>query len=226
MKYLLPRLLGAALLAVGLSLLILAPKEFSPGHLFGGLACMVVGTLLTRGLIGTDLVAARLREEASHSDSPIGPGRRDVPPRVFRYGVSPRKRALATLVCAGLAAGLLAMGAFVLFTFPGNLGNRLLVAAPAFCTGLFLWWYIARHRNLDIKVDSHGLDARLFFRSTVIAWDEIVALIARRHYWRGIYFGTVYSVYTRQDKLSFNDRLEGCDELVRLVSEVTGLEWQ
>ena len=228
------RILGGVLIVSGLIILFGAPEELGIAKLFLFLFCFVPGVLLLQGLIGRDPLAAKIRREALTAARAPDAALPEVPEQVFRYCTNPLRRTLVTLLCLGLGTGLLAAGCWVVRVMPGGLGMRILTAWPMLAFGPFLWWYVFRFRSLYIKVDTRGVEARLYFRTVMIPWTEIVALIAREYHTVFIAgampvplsAGTVYSVYSQRARLSFSGGLESYGELAGLLSRVTRLEWR
>jgi hypothetical protein len=65
-------------------------------------------------------------------------------------------------------------------------------------------------------------------------WKDIVALNVREHHVlslvghvpRALPAGTIYSVYSLQQKLNFTGGLPGTARLASIISQGTGLSWQ
>ena len=177
-------------------------------------------------IVGPDPRATRLRTAAGRTERPGQLDTREVPERTFRYLNSPLARFVVTVVCTVLGIGQLSLGCFLAWSFPGRVGERFVVASVCGGFGLFLLWYIYRHRQLYVAVSPGGLTARLYFRSTTIRWEEIVALLALRYESPLGTVGVVYSIYSLRDKISFTDRLEDASELRALLTRITGIAWQ
>ncbi len=223
---------GAVLLAVALVLLFVSPREFHLGFCAAFMVCAVLGALLALGLVGTDPVGARLRREAR---SQARPGLRlapDMPERIFRYGKSPAARWGSTIVCLVLGLGMVVLGVVSGWSLSGGLSERLVLAAFLGVFGLFIAWYGMRYNQLFVKVDAQGIEARMYFRTVKIPWEEVVGVVAR-HYWLigwrtgGVLpIGTVYWVYAPRTKVNFTHGLESVEELTALICSITGLAWQ
>jgi hypothetical protein len=221
-----PRTLGVFLLLGSFVLVVLNPREFNVLHCFAFLACFTLGWLLLLGMIGLDPRVRRLLAEVGRIERPGPLDARDVPERTFRYLTAPRARLLVTAVCTVLGIGQFSLGCFLAWCFPGSVWERFLLASVCGGSGLLTLWYIYRHRQLYIAVSPTGLTARLYFRSTTISWDDIVALLARRYNSPFGPVGTVYAIYSLRDKISFTDRLAGASELCALLARITGIAWR
>ena len=178
------------------------------------------------GAVGTHPLAEYVREQARSADLRHESGLRHVPTRVYRYGRHRWTRPLTTIFLLAMALGMLAIGIALPATIPGTFSDKIALALPGCGFGLFLVWYTVRWRQLCIRTTAEGLEARLYFRTTTIPWNAILVLIAREHHTRTGPLVTIYSVYSQHDKISFTNRLDGCEELVDLLAQTTNQEWQ
>lgn len=70
----------------------------------------------------------------------------------------------------------------------------------------------------NIRVDADGLECRGYVRTVKLRWEDVVALIARKYHLLCAFgilpLGTVYSVYSQRERLSFLERLPDAPERV------------
>ncbi len=227
MRHHLPRILGALMLINALITLILAPpaERFSIFNLLAFLVFLVAGTLLVTGLIGTHPAASRLRLQAQEGTGRAGP-LFPVTERVFSYANKSAGQLAATVLCILLGLSLLALGLIVAWRFPGSNSNRIMVGLPPMIGGLIAIWFPVRQLSMFVKIDHQGVTARLYFLSNQFPWEEIVALMVRKNEFP--MFGrlsTTYTIYSRQTRIDFTDRLPGYSQLASLIAEATGLQW-
>jgi hypothetical protein len=228
MRHYLPRVLGALLLAAALILLVLAPPagQFGIFHLYGFLACLVVGILLIIGLIGTHPAASRLRLQAEAGIGRTGP-LCPVTARIFSYTNKSAGQLTATALCLLLGLSLVALGLIVAGRFPGSTLSRIMVGFPPLIGGMIAIWFPTRQLGMFVKVDHQGITARLYFSSIRMPWAEIVALVVRENEFP--MFGrlsTTCTIYSQQTRIDFTDRLPGWTQLADLIEQATGLTWQ
>jgi hypothetical protein len=235
MKYYKFTLLGLLLLVVGLVLLVTAPKEFSLVQFIAGLTCLVLGALLTAGFLGTDPVAARMRDEAEQRPTRARLDTRDIPEGTFPYYTGTWPQRLANVMLVALALGLMgaACAIWALLGTPFGEGGeplptywRPVFASPFYILGLFCLWCSRRLPHTYVRIDPEGIEAMLLFKTVKIKWDEIVSLTARQIIMDGQPTTKVFYVYSQDHKLYFTDRLKGCDELIALLPRVTRRQWQ
>lgn len=117
-----------------------------------------------------------------------------------------------------------------------DLDARLFLGIGSIVWGTFLCYYGWRYLHVRITVSPEGIEARLYFRTVRIRWDEVVALVTRRCSLPMAMAGAVpivgvmdagsmFWVYSRREKLWFSGQLVGSLELVELISQSTGLDW-
>jgi len=223
------RVLGGILLFASVILLITAPPsgQFSAASLFGFLGCLVFGILLASGLVGTHPYAARARRQAPAVPRRTPDAGRPSIEATFAYANRSARQKLSVGLCTALGLALLTLAAVVARQFPGRLADRVLVGISSLLGGLISIYFPLRQLKMFLKVGPAGIEARLYFRSISIAWDEIVALIERENYFPMFgNVGTTFSIYTLRRRIDFTDRLTGWRELRDLVSRATGLEWR
>jgi drug/metabolite transporter (DMT)-like permease len=231
-------ILGAMLIVLGVVVLATAPKAFSPIHVVPFILCWTFGGLLLFGVIGTHPGAALQRRLARENGRAPQPVQLDIVERTFRYGARPLRRAMTTTLCVLMGLGFVAFGILVGCIIRGDLATRLFVGIGLTLFGLFLCYYGWRYLYVRIKISPVGIEARLYFRTVRIRWDEVLELTQRQigvpivtagaslRFVGAMNAGKVFWVYSLRDKLWFGDGLVGAAELVQLISRATGLEWE
>jgi hypothetical protein len=228
MRHYLPRILGICLLICALVLLMrMPPKEqFSVAAFYAFLACLAVGFLLTIGFLGTAPPASRLRAQAAAGTSRPGP-LCHVPEQVFSYASHSWGRVMATAVCVIIGVLMVALGVFIAMALPLSALDRSIAWLPGGIAGASCIWVPLRHLRMYVRTGPESIRARLYFRTVSISWEEIVALTVRNDYIPPFgSLGTTYSVYSRNARIDFTDRLKGASQLAATVSQATGLSWQ
>jgi hypothetical protein len=227
----LPRIAGVILLVCALFLFILsaAGTHFSIPIFYLFIACSVCGILLVSGLVGTHPVAAKLRREARQNATLRQGPLCAVSEQVFPYAGSSWKRHLVVVICAVMGLGLLCLGSLMVWSFPSSGFDRLLAPMPLWIVGILCLWLSFRYSNMCVRVTPQGITIKSHFRTATMRWEDILSLIAREHHalivGGFVSTGIQYSLYSKSDKLWFTSQLPGCDQLVSLVAEATGLTW-
>jgi hypothetical protein len=212
------KVVGYLLLLAGLAVLVFAPSEFSPVHLFVGLALMMASVPFLLGTVGAPPAVVRARQAADQAPRVLAPV--DVPERTFRSTTGRWRMALLYALVAGL---VIATGA-VIIAWPRAARplDLVLLAAPMLGTALFLTWYIRRYWNLWVTVGPLGISSQQYLRRVTMAWREVVALTTQTHF-PGL---RAYAVWSGSERISFyQDGIEDCAELVEILAQVTGLGW-
>jgi len=97
---------------------------------------------------------------------------------------------------------------------------------------IFFCWLTWRYAHLLIRIEGKGITAFTYFGLRHAGWEDIIAL----RDWiplRGCgaisdFFAsdfTLYKIYTHNHMISFSSSLPDADELAKLISETTGLDW-
>jgi hypothetical protein len=243
MKYCKPKFLGLALLAVGIGLLSVVAfgigqsNELSLAKIIaglGGIVCLVSGALLNAGFVGGDPVVARMRDEARQRGARPHLDTRGIPEAVFSYFASTWKKFFSMAPVVTMALGTLAVP-FVFWALldapPLKMAGVPLLdwglfSAPFFAAGLFGLSFARAVARGYVKIDPEGMEVRAIFKTVKIKWDEIVSLTARQIVVNGQPTTRVFKVYSQEQEIYFTDRLQGSNELIALLSRVTGLTWQ
>lgn len=157
--------------------------------------------------------------------------------RTFRYPAM-RGARLAVMICLCLFMMAMAIAALYILIFDTSRADTAAMATLCFVSGLFascsifFCWLTWRYARLFIRIDSKGITASTYFGLRHTGWEDIIAL---REWipFRGCgaisdFFAvdfTFYKIYTHNHMISFPSSLPGADELVKLISEATGLDW-
>jgi len=228
-RHYLPRIIGSVLLLCALVLLFRMPprEHFSVALFFAYLACLVVGFLLVIGFLGTAPRASRLRMQAAMAGTlrpgPLVP----VPEQVFTYATGSLWQALAAIVCVTIGVLMLALGIYLAIALPLSPLDRSIVWLPAAIAGASCIWVPLRQLRMHVRINPLGIRARQYFRTTSMGWQEIVALTIRVNYLPPFgSLGTTYSVYSKDDRIDFSDRLKNASQLTAAIAQATGLSWQ
>jgi hypothetical protein len=234
MKNYLPRIAGSLLLVCAFVLLVTAPpkEQFSIANLFFFLACLVFGYLLLAGYIGTHPIAAGLRREPR----PDGPARTGplcyVHAQTFPFSTHSKSRMILLGLCVLMGLAMFALGWFVAHAFPTG---GIWIGMPLFLGAAICVYSPLRHWSMYVKLDPQGITARLYFRKVAIRWEDVVALIARKHSvllpgagGLGAFgqLGIIYSIYSHKSKIDFTQDVPEADRLISILTAATGLKWQ
>jgi len=232
-------LLGTLILVCGLVIFCVEPPEsFRVAHILAWILCWTTGLLLLFGLIGTHPIAAERRIAAERTDRrPTVPGS-PVPTRDFRYGHRQWSRRAAAGFCMLLGFCLCAFGIGLTMWISRRDVAGIVVGAGLSIWGLVIADYGRRYLRVRIHIDDQGIEARLYYRTMRMHWDEVVALVRRRCSFplligagsgfaaAGIQAGTMHWVYSRRAKIWFSDQLTDADELADIIATATGLPWE
>lgn len=126
-----------------------------------------------------------------------------------------------------LSAGL---GFFLLWNFPADGANRILIALPPWLAGAVCIWIPLRRLGMYVRIGPEGIAAAQYFRTVTVRWEDILTLIEQEHrvlVMGGIVStGTVYTVYSKADAIRFTSRLQAAEELADVISRATALPWK
>ena len=174
-----------------------------------------------------------------HKEKAEGRAFRAVPvqEKTFRYPAM-RGARLAVMLCLCVFMLALAIAALYILIFNTSKGDAAAIETLCFVFGLFascsilFCWLTWRYTHLFIRIDGKGITAFTYFGLRHAGWEDIIAL---RDWipFRGcgaisdllaVDF-TLYKIYMRNHLISFPSSLPGADDLVKLISEATGLDW-
>jgi hypothetical protein len=235
-----PRLKGLFLLLVSLGFLLTLDLDKGGGilRLCGLISCFVSGWLVLI-FFWNDGDITKLRR--IHKEMPQRRALPATPDREWTFRYPPMKGArLVVMVCLcvfmlGMAAGSL----LLLISSYENKADAATVEIAYFIFGVFSFcaiffcWFTWRYARLFVKVDGKGITASTYFGLRNADWEGIIAL---RDWipFRGLgvisnFFAagfSLYKIYTHKHMISFSSSLPGADQLARLISETTGLDWK
>jgi hypothetical protein len=157
--------------------------------------------------------------------------------RTFRYPAM-RGARLAVMRCLCIFMLVMAIASLYLLIFNKSRADNAAMETLYFVLGLFVFcsiffcWLTRRYTSLFIRIEDKGITASTYFGLRHAGWEDIIAL---RDWipFRGCgaisdFLSTdftFYKIYTHNHMISFPSSLPGADELVRLISEATGLDW-
>lgn len=157
--------------------------------------------------------------------------------RTFRYPAM-RGARLAVMLCLCIFMLAMAIAPLYLLIFNESRVDAAAMETLYFVFGLFascsifFSWLTWRYAHLFIRIEGKGITAFTYFGLRHAGWEDIIALrdwIPFRG-WSSIlsdFFApdfTLYKIYTHNHIISFSSSLPGADELVKLISETTGLD--
>jgi hypothetical protein len=157
--------------------------------------------------------------------------------RTFRYPAM-RGARLAVMLCLCLFMLAMAIASLYVLIINENRSDTAAIEALYFVFGLFVFctiffcWLTWRYARLFITIEGKGITAYTYFGLRHTGWEDIVALRdwvpfrdcgAISDFFAVDY--TFYKIYTHNHMISFPSNLPGADELVKLISEATGLDW-
>jgi hypothetical protein len=157
--------------------------------------------------------------------------------RTFRYRAM-RGARRAVMVCLRIFMLAMAIASLYLLIFNKSRADAATMETLYFVFGLFascsifFCWLTWRYTRLFIRIEGKGITASTYFGLRCAGWEGIIALrdwIPFRG-WGVIsnFFAsdfTLYKIYTHNHMISFSSSLPGADELAKLISETTGLDW-
>jgi hypothetical protein len=157
--------------------------------------------------------------------------------KTFRYRAM-RGARLAVMRCLCLFMLAMAIAALYILIFNTSRTDAAARETLYFVFGLFascsifFYWLTRRYARLFIRIEDKGMTASTYFGPRHAAWEDIIAL---RDWvpFRGLGFlsdffaadFTLYKIYTLNHMISFSSSMPGADELAKLISETTGLDW-
>ncbi len=157
--------------------------------------------------------------------------------RTFRYRPM-RGARLAVMVCLCIFMLAMAIASLYLLIFNESRADTVTMETLYFVFGLFascsifFCWLTWRYARLFIRIEGKGITAFTYFGLRHADWEDIIAL---RDWipFRGCgdisdFFAadfTLYKIYTHNHMISFSSSMPGADELAKLISETTGLDW-
>ena len=158
--------------------------------------------------------------------------------RTFRYSEM-RGWRLAVMVCLIIFMLAMTIASLCLLIFNKSRADAATMGALHFVLGLFascsifFCWLTWRYVHLFIRIEDKGITASTYFGLRHAGWDGIIAL---RDWipFRGCgiisdffaYDFTLYKIYTHNHMISFSSSMPGANELAKLLSETTGLDWK
>ncbi len=233
-----PRLTGLCLLLVsmGFFFTIDLDKGLDVLGLCGFLLCFVSGWLVLI-FFWNDGDITRLRR--IHKENTKGRAFQAMPvqERTFRY---PAMRGARRVVMVCLCTFMLVMAIGSLFLLIFNESRAATTMETLYFVfglftafSIFLCWLIWRYIHLFIRIEGKGITASTYFGLRHAGWEDVIALrdwIPFRG-WGAIsdFFAadfTLYKIYTHNHMISFSSSLPDADELAKLISETTGLDWK
>ena len=157
--------------------------------------------------------------------------------RTFRYRAM-RGARRAVMVCLRIFMLAMAIASLYLLIFNKSRADAATMETLYFVFGLFascsifFCWLTWRYTRLFIRIEGKGITASTYFGLRYAGWEGIIALrdwIPFRG-WGVIsnFFAsdfTLYKIYTHNHMISFSSSLPSADELAKLISETTGLDW-
>ena len=233
-----PRLTGLCLLLIsmGFFFTIDLDKGGDVLGLCGFLLCFVSGWLVLI-FFWNDGDITKLRR--IHKEKTQGRAFQAMPvqERTFRYPAM-RGARLAVMLCLCIFMLAMAIASLYLLIFNESRADAAAMETLYFVFGLFascsifFCWLTWRYARLFIRIEGKGITASTYFGLRHAGWEDIIALrdwIPFRG-WGGIsdFFAsdfTLYKIYTHNHMISFSSSLPGADELAKLISETTGLDW-
>ncbi|MHC1727648.1 MAG: hypothetical protein AB9866_16870 [Syntrophobacteraceae bacterium] len=234
-----PRLTGLSLLliSIGFFFAIDLDKGLDVLGLCGFLLCFVSGWLVLI-FFWNDGDITKLRRIHKEKNQGGAIEAMSVQERTFRYPAM-RGGRLAVMVCLRIFMLAMAMASLYLLILNKSRADATTMETLYFVFGLFascsifFCWLIWRYARLFIRVEGKGITASTYLGLRHAGWEGIIALrdwIPFRG-WGAIsnFFATdftLYKVYTHNHMISFSSSLPGADELAKLISERTGLDWK
>jgi hypothetical protein len=233
-----PRLTGLCLLLISMGsfLTINLDKGGDVLGLCGFLLCFVSGWLVLI-FFWNDGDIIKLRR--IHKEKSQGRAFQAMPvqERTFRYHAMRGVR-LAVMLCLCIFMLAMAIASLYLLIFNESSADAAPIGVLYFVFGLFascsifFSWLTWRYAHLFIRIEGKGITAFTYFGLRHAGWEDIIAL---RDWipFRGLssilsdFFApdfTLYKIYTHNHMISFSSSLPGADELVKLISETTGLD--
>jgi hypothetical protein len=233
-----PRLTGLCLLLISMGFFFTIDLDKGGGvlGLCGFLLCFVSGWLVLI-FFWNDGDITKLRR--IHKERTQGRAFQAMPvqERTFRYPAM-RGARIAVMLCLCIFMLAMAMASLYLIIFNESRVNAAAMETLYFVFGLFascsifFSWLTWRYAHLFIRIEGKGITAFTYFGLRHAGWEDIIAL---RDWipFRGLssilsdFFApdfTLYKLYTHNHIISFPSSLPGADELVKLISEATGLD--
>jgi hypothetical protein len=227
-----PRLTGLFLLliSIGFFFSIDFDKGFDAWKFCGFLLCFVSGWLVLI-FFWNDGDITKLRRIHKEKNQGRAIQAMAVQERTFRY-TAMRGGRFVVMVCLCIFMLAMAIG-FLYLLIINKSGDATTMETLYFvfvlfasCSAFFCWltWCYAR---LFIRIEGKGITAYTYFGLRHAGWESIIALrnwIPRRGW--GVLNYTFYKIYTHNHMISFSSGMPGADELVKLISETTGLDWK
>jgi hypothetical protein len=157
--------------------------------------------------------------------------------RMFRY-TAMRGARLAVMLCLIIFMLAMTIASLCLIIFNESNVGAAVIEALYFVFGLFascsifFCWLTWRYARLFIRIEGKGITASTYFGLRHAGWEDMIALRDwipfRGCGWISDFFAsdfTLYKIYTHNHMISFSSSLPGADELAKLISEATGLDW-
>jgi hypothetical protein len=233
-----PRLTGLCLLliSIGFFFSIDFDKGFAALKLCGFLLCFVSGWLVLI-FFWNDGDITKLRRIHKEKNQGHAIQVRSVQERTFRYPAM-RGARLAVMVCMCIFMLAMAIG-FLYLLIINKSGDATTIETLYFVFGLFascsifFCWLTWRYTRLFIRIEDKGIAAFTYLGLRQTDWEDIIALRDWIPFRGGGFISdffapdfTLYKIYTYNHVISFPSSLPGADELVKLISETTGLDWK
>jgi hypothetical protein len=229
----------------GLFLLLISMVFFSTidldrgGAVLGlcGFLLFFVGGWLTLIFFWNDGDITKLRHIHKEKDQGRAFQAMPVQERTFRYPAM-RGARLAVMRCLCLFMLAMAIASLYVLIFNESRADTAAIETLYFVFGLFVfcsiffWWLTRRYTSLFIRIEDKGITASTYFGLRNAGWEDIIALRdwipfrgcgAISDFLAADF--TFYKIYTHNHMISFPSSLPGADELVKLISEATGLDW-
>ncbi len=225
------RIAGGTLLVVALFLAIFSPgkSNFSIIHFYFFLTCFTCGILLLTGMIGTHPMAAAARRAAIRTGARRNGPLCRVPEQIFPYAGSMFNRRMVAGICVLIGFSLTGLGFFIAWVLPSKGFENLLAGMPCVAAGILCLWISIRYPERHLRTTPESIMLKGYFRTILMPWQNIVALIAREHSvliaGGFVSTGIIYSLYSEHGKLWFSSNLPGSERLASLVADATGLTW-
>lgn len=233
-----PRILGLCLLLISMGFFSTTDLDKGGGVLgLCGFLLFFVSGWLELIFFWNDGDITKLRR--IHKEKTVGRASQDMPveERTFRYRAL-RGARLAVMVCLCVFMLAMAIASFCLLIFNDSTADAPIVDTLYFVFGLFAFytiffsWYTWRYTRLFIRIEGKGITACTYIGLRHAGWKDVVALRDwipfRGCGWISTLFATdftLYKVYTCNHIISFSSSMLGADELAKLLSETTGLNW-
>ena len=233
-----PRLTGLCLLLIsmGFFLTINLDKGGDVLGLCGFLLCFVSGWLVLF-FFWNDGDITKLRRVHKGKNQVRAFRAIPVQERTFRYHAMRGVR-LAVMLCLCIFMMAMAIASLYLLIFNESSADAAPIGVFYFVFGLFascsifFSWLTWRYAHLFIRIEGKGITAFTYLGLRHAGWEDIIALrdwIPFRGWSRNLsdFFApdfTLYKIYTHNHMISFSSSLPGADELVKLISETTGLD--